>query len=78
MCLKSTIQNPPVYSKSNIKAPATYNNPPTCTLFITLKMEAVSYFEILVNISMLSGSTVTTAWRVLGLWIEETASRYGG
>jgi hypothetical protein len=28
--------------------------------------------------SMLSGSTVTTAWRVLGLWIEETASRYGG
>jgi hypothetical protein len=28
--------------------------------------------------SMLSGSTVTTAWRVLGLRIEETASRYGG
>jgi hypothetical protein len=26
---------------------------------------------------MLSGSTVTTAWRVLGLRIEETASRYG-
>jgi len=21
---------------------------------------------------------VTTAWGVLGLWIEETASRYGG
>jgi hypothetical protein len=21
---------------------------------------------------------VTTAWRVLGLWMEETASRYGG
>jgi hypothetical protein len=27
--------------------------------------------------TMLSGSTVTTAWRVLGLRIEETASRYG-
>jgi hypothetical protein len=26
----------------------------------------------------LSGSTLTTAWRVLGLRIEETASRYGG
>jgi hypothetical protein len=28
--------------------------------------------------AMLSGSTVTTAWRVLGLRIEDTASRYGG
>jgi hypothetical protein len=28
------------------------------------------------KIPMLSGSTVTTAWRVLGLRIEETASRY--
>jgi hypothetical protein len=28
--------------------------------------------------SMLSKFTVTTAWRVLGLRIEETASRYGG
>jgi hypothetical protein len=28
--------------------------------------------------TMLSGSNVTTAWRVLGLRIEETASRYGG
>jgi hypothetical protein len=27
---------------------------------------------------MLSGSTVTTVWSVLGLRIEETASRYGG
>jgi hypothetical protein len=27
---------------------------------------------------MVSGSTVTTAWRVLVLRIEETASRYGG
>jgi hypothetical protein len=27
---------------------------------------------------MLSGSTVTTAWRVLGLRVEETASSYGG
>jgi hypothetical protein len=29
-------------------------------------------------LSMLSGSTVTMAWRVLGLWIKKTASRYGG
>jgi hypothetical protein len=29
-------------------------------------------------LSMLSGSTVTTPWRVLGLRIEDTASRYGG
>jgi hypothetical protein len=28
--------------------------------------------------NMLSRSTVTTAWRVLGLRIEETASIYGG
>jgi hypothetical protein len=27
---------------------------------------------------MLSGSLVTTAWRVLRLRMEETASRYGG
>jgi hypothetical protein len=27
---------------------------------------------------VLSGSSVTMAWRVLGLRIEETASRYGG
>jgi endonuclease/exonuclease/phosphatase family metal-dependent hydrolase len=30
------------------------------------------------RLPMLSGSTVTTAWRVLGLRIEETTSRYGG
>jgi hypothetical protein len=30
------------------------------------------------KIPVLSGSTVTTAWRVLGLRIEDTASRYGG
>jgi hypothetical protein len=30
------------------------------------------------KVAMLSGSTVTTAWRVHGLRIEETASRYGG
>jgi hypothetical protein len=28
--------------------------------------------------TMLSGSLVTTAWRVLRLRMEETASRYGG
>jgi len=27
---------------------------------------------------MLGGSLVTTAWCVLGLRVEETASRYGG
>jgi hypothetical protein len=27
--------------------------------------------------AMLSGSLVTTAWRVLGLQMEDTASRYG-
>jgi hypothetical protein len=37
-----------------------------------------TYFVLLVLIPMLSGPTVTTAWRVLGLRIEETASRYGG
>jgi hypothetical protein len=31
-----------------------------------------------VRFPMLSGYTATTAWRVLGLRIEETASRYGG
>jgi hypothetical protein len=29
-------------------------------------------------IAMLSGSLVTTAWRVLGLRMEEKASRYEG
>jgi hypothetical protein len=28
--------------------------------------------------AMLSGSLVTTAWRVLRLWMEEKASRCGG
>jgi hypothetical protein len=36
------------------------------------------FVPLLYSNAMLSGSTVTTAWRVLGLWIEETASRYGG
>jgi hypothetical protein len=35
-------------------------------------------FAIGAKVSMLSGSTVTTAWRVLRLWIDETASKYGG
>jgi hypothetical protein len=30
------------------------------------------------DLSVLSGSLVTTAWRDLRLWIEETASKYGG
>jgi hypothetical protein len=33
---------------------------------------------LLMILAVLSGSTVTTAWRVLGLRMEETASRYGG
>jgi hypothetical protein len=33
---------------------------------------------IIIIALMISGPTVTTAWRVLGLRIEETASRYGG
>jgi hypothetical protein len=37
-----------------------------------------SFLQVLLINPMLSGSTVTTAWRVLGLRIEETASRYGG
>jgi hypothetical protein len=28
--------------------------------------------------TMLSGSLVTITWRVLRLWMEETASKYGG
>jgi hypothetical protein len=32
----------------------------------------------LIIITMLSGSLVTAAWRVLGLRMEEKASRYGG
>jgi hypothetical protein len=35
-------------------------------------------FNCVAIYAMLSGSTVTTAWRVLGLRIEDTASRYGG
>jgi hypothetical protein len=30
------------------------------------------------EMAMLSGSLVTMAWRVLRLWMEEKASRYGG
>jgi hypothetical protein len=37
-----------------------------------------SFLQVLLINLMLSGSTITTAWRVLGLRIEETASRYGG
>jgi hypothetical protein len=41
--------------------------------------ERVKQFTIwLKRGTMLSGSTVTTAWHVLGLRIEDTASRYGG
>jgi hypothetical protein len=30
------------------------------------------------NTGHLGGSLVTKAWRVLRLWMEETASKYGG
>jgi hypothetical protein len=33
---------------------------------------------VLTKLAMLSGSLVTTAWRVLRLRMEEKASRYGG
>jgi hypothetical protein len=36
------------------------------------------YIYIYIKVTMLSGSTITTAWCVLGLRIEETASRYKG
>jgi hypothetical protein len=39
---------------------------------------AGQWFKSYLHDTMLSGSTVTTAWRVLGLRIEDTASRYGG
>jgi hypothetical protein len=50
-------------------------------LFIMAKRHLVRKFQFMNairDVPMLSGSTVTTAWRVLGLWIEEMASRYGG
>jgi hypothetical protein len=40
-----------------------------------LKVE--NFFEQMRD-CMLSGSLVITAWHVLRLWMEETASRYGG
>jgi hypothetical protein len=38
----------------------------------------IQNFYLLLPCTMISGSTVTMAWRVLRLRIEETASRYGG
>jgi hypothetical protein len=40
--------------------------------------EVCALKHVLMMRTMLSGSTVTTAWRVLGLQIEEIACRYGG
>jgi hypothetical protein len=37
-----------------------------------------NFYKIETIKSMLSGSTVTMAWHVLGLRIEEMASKYGG
>jgi hypothetical protein len=38
----------------------------------------IVFMIVFSTLPMLSGSAVSTAWRVLGLRIEETASRYGG
>jgi hypothetical protein len=35
-------------------------------------------FHCISSTAMSSGSLVTMAWGVLRLWMEETASRYGG
>jgi hypothetical protein len=45
-----------------------------------MRNTTINLIEIVLELKsvMLSGSTVTTAWRVLGLWIEDMASRYGG
>jgi hypothetical protein len=36
------------------------------------------YYTHRIIITILSTSLLTTAWHVLGLWMEEAASRYGG
>jgi hypothetical protein len=41
-------------------------------------MELYIRFEFLTEVTILGGSLVTTAWRVLRLRMEKTASRYGG
>jgi hypothetical protein len=46
--------------------------------FIYFIKEFYKFCTLSAVCTMLSGSTVTTAWRVLGLRIEDTASRYGG
>jgi hypothetical protein len=41
-------------------------------------MMTITLISMVITISMLGGSLVTAAWRVLRLRMEETASRYGG
>jgi hypothetical protein len=36
------------------------------------------FYSIYHFFAMLGGSLVTTAWRVLRLWMEETPSTFGG
>jgi hypothetical protein len=36
------------------------------------------YHEKVYGNAMLGASLVTTTWHILRLWMEETASRYGG
>jgi hypothetical protein len=57
---------------------------PVCHYFIPLRTTCSPQHPVLkhpqsmfLNV-MLGGSLVTTAWRVLRLRMEETASRYGG
>jgi hypothetical protein len=44
--------------------------------YVTIMVRNASLLFQLANCPMVSRPTVTTAWRVLGLRIEETASMY--
>jgi hypothetical protein len=50
---------------------------PSLVTFSVITVAAAYYYYYYYYYSMQSGSLVTTAWRVLRLRIEETASRYG-
>jgi hypothetical protein len=42
------------------------------------RFEETASLRHLILLTMVSGSPLTTAWRLLRWWMEETASRYGG
>jgi Na+/H+ antiporter NhaB len=50
----------------------------TAMIYYIKQLQIFIIFPVVLSRSTLSGSAVTTAWRVLGMRIEETASRYGG